>query len=187
MQFLYIEKKYDALAFRKNWGWILAWGIALTVLGVLAISASIFTTLISVIFLGGIFTVGGCVMTINTFQYWWQKWSGFFSHLIVALVYLAFGLMLIFMPLPAALSITVLLAIVFIILGFFRIIFSATFQFPRWGWTFLSGIITLALGILILAQLPASGLYIIGLFIGIDLFIWGWAYIMLALYAKNLN
>jgi uncharacterized membrane protein HdeD (DUF308 family) len=186
MQLSFKDNNMDKIAFRKNWGWILAWGIALTLLGAMAISASIFTTLISVIFLGIIFTVSGCVMMINTFQYWWHKWKGFSSHLVIALVYLVFGLMLMFTPIPAALSITVLLAVVFIILGFFRIIFSAAFQFPRWGWTFLSGIITLALGIVILAQLPASGLYIIGLFIGIDLFLWGWAYIMLALYAKSL-
>ncbi len=185
MQFSFQIANLDAQAYRKNWGWILAWGIAISLLGILAINAAVFTTLISIKFLGAIFTIGGFVMTINSFQYWWRKWQGFFSHLVVALVYLGVGLMLMFGSISAAISITVLLAVIFIVLGFFRIITSALFQLPSWGWSFLSGIITLLLGILILAQLPASGLYIIGLFVGIDLLLWGWASIMFAFYVRN--
>ena len=42
-------------------------------------------------------------------------------------------------------------------------------------------IITVVLGILVLAQWPASGLWVIGLFIGIDLIFYGGAWIALAL------
>ncbi len=187
MSFQMQINKYDLTTFHKNWGWIMAWGFALLVLGTFAISASVFTTLISIIFLGGIIFASGLVMMLNTFQYWWKKWPGFFGHFIVALFYIAVGLLLMFVPIPAAFSITVLLAVFFIILGFFRIIFSAMYQLPSWGWSFLSGIVTLALGILILAQLPSSGFYIIGLFVGIDLLIWGWASIMMAMYVKNIK
>ncbi len=175
---------YDLNTFHKNWGWILFWGVSLVILGMLAISASVFTTLISVIFLGGVLLASGMVMTINSFQYWLHK-PGFMSHLLVALLYIVAGLLLMFTPIASAFSLTVLMAVFFIAMGFFRIIASAAFQLPNWGWSFLSGIITLLLGIVILAQLPSSGFYIIGLFVGIDLFIWGWAFIMLSILAKN--
>ncbi|MBS0288880.1 MAG: DUF308 domain-containing protein [Proteobacteria bacterium] len=184
MPLLFKMTNYDMRVFKKNWGWILAWGIVLGILGCLAISAAVFTTLISIIFLGGVLFASGLIMTINTFQYWLQK-PGFWSHLIVSLLYIAAGIVLMFTPIPAAYSITILLAIFFIIIGLFRLITAAAFQLPSWGWSFLSGIITLLLGIFILAQLPASGFYIIGLFVGIDLLIAGWAFIMLALLAKN--
>ena len=175
---------YDLNTFRKNWGWILVGGIALVILGMFAMSASVFTTLISVIFLGGVLLASGLIMLINTFQYWLHK-PGFFNHLLEALLYIVAGLLLMFTPIASAFSITVLMAIFFIAMGFFRIIASAAFQLPSWGWSFLSGIITLLLGILILAKLPQSGFFIIGLFVGIDLFIWGWAFIMLSIIAKN--
>ncbi len=89
-------------------------------------------------------------------------------------------------PIFAAMTLTILLACFFIVIGFYRIIYSAFFQLPSWGWSFFSGIVSLILGILILAQMPFSGLYIIGLFVGIELFFCGWSYVMLALAAKNL-
>lgn len=176
--------QHDINAFRINWGWILAWGIALVILGMMAISASAFTTLISVIFLGGVLLAGGLVMLFNTFQYWLHK-PGFVSNLLVALLYTVAGILLMFTPIASALSLTILMAIFFIVIGFFRLIYSAAFQLPSWGWSFLSGLITLLLGILILAQLPASGFYVIGLFLGIDLLICGWTFIMLSILVKN--
>lgn len=176
--------QYDVNAFRKNWGWILASGLLLVILGILAMSAAVFTTLMSVILLGGVLFASAVVMMINTFQYWLHK-PGFMSHFLVALLYMIAGLTLMFTPIPAAFSLTVIMAVFFIVIGFFRIIFSAAYQLPSWGWSFLSGLITLLLGIMILTQLPDSGFYIIGLFVGIDLFIWGWAFVMLSIMAKN--
>jgi uncharacterized membrane protein HdeD (DUF308 family) len=53
------------------------------------------------------------------------------------------------------------------------------------GWRLASSIITLLLGVLILLEWPASGLFIIGLFIGIDLIFTGWVYIVSALSARS--
>ena len=45
----------------------------------------------------------------------------------------------------------------------------------------MNGVITLVLGILVLAQWPVSGLWAIGLLVGIDLTFYGWAWVALAL------
>ncbi len=48
------------------------------------------------------------------------------------------------------------------------------------------GIITFVLGLLVLAQWPASGLWVIGLFVGIDLIFYGCAWIALALELRTM-
>jgi len=44
-------------------------------------------------------------------------------------------------------------------------------QAMPWVWVLLSGFITLLLGYIIVAHWPASGVYILGLFLGVDLII----------------
>jgi uncharacterized membrane protein HdeD (DUF308 family) len=64
---------------------------------------------------------------------------------------------------------------------------ALTKKFTHWVWVAISGIVTLALGILILYQWPYSSLYIIGLFVGIDLIFAGWSLVMLSLLAKKIK
>lgn len=173
-------------AYCKNWGWFLTWGIALFILGMVAIGATALTTLISVIFLGSLLLLGGVVIIIDAFSFWWHKWSGFFLHLIIGIFYCAIGVMLIQSPAIASISITFLLGIFYLSVGIFRVIYSLSLRTPRWSWGFFNGLISLLLGILILASWPASGLFIIGLFVGIDLVFCGMSYIMTAFAARSL-
>lgn len=175
----------DLTEIRKNWGWILTWGIALIILGLVAISTAAFTTYLSVIFLGALFFVGGIFVLINDFQFWWHRWKGFVGHFIVAILYIALGLFLLLSPAMGAIALTKIMSIAFIAIGLYKIIFSIATRLPHWGWTLFSGLITLLLGILIMNQMPVSGLYIIGLFVGIELFFWGWSYVMIAIFAKR--
>ncbi len=69
----------------------------------------------------------------------------------------------------------------FIIGGLFQLINSLAVAQSGWGWQAADGIIAFILGVLVLAQWPASGLWVIGLFIGIDLIFYGGAWIALAL------
>jgi uncharacterized membrane protein HdeD (DUF308 family) len=69
----------------------------------------------------------------------------------------------------------------FLIAGLYQLIASLWAHLPGWGWQALSGIVTATLGVLVAAGWPASGLWMIGLFVGIDLVFFGWAWIMLAL------
>ena len=180
------DNPYHA-AFNQNKHGFLAWGIALVILGLLAIFYSTFTTLLSIVVLGFVIFVAGAFIIVDTFSFWWGKWTGFFLHLLMGILYLAAGLMLINSPVMGSISITLLLAILYIIVGFFRIVYSMSMRMPRYGWSLFNGIITLLLGILILAQWPMTGLFIIGLFIGIDLVFCGWAYIMSAMAARSLR
>lgn len=170
--------------FKDRWVSFLIWGIVFIILGACAIGLAQFTTFLSVLTIGVLFVLAGVIVTFDAFYSWWGKSQGFFLHLITGILYLILGFMLIASPMVAAISLTIVMAVFFIVIGVFRVILSPIMRFPRWGWAFFSGVITLLLGILILLQLPESGLYIIGLFVGIDLFIWGWTYLTMAVYAR---
>lgn len=173
-------------AFGKNWGWFLLWGIALVILGIIAIGATMMTTLVTVLFIGFLLLIGGIVIIIDTFSFWWHNWSGFFLHLLIGIIYIAVAVMLINNPLIASVTLTLFLGIFYLIAGIFRIIYSMSIRSPRWGWSLFNAIISLLLGILILSSWPISGLYIIGLFVGIDLLFTGWAYIMASMAARSM-
>lgn len=172
--------------FGKNWGFFLAWGVSLVILGILAITFASFTTLISVIFLGFLLLFSGILVIIDAIQFWRGKGSNFFLQLLAGILYAIVGLTFIFTPMLGSISLTLLLGILFVILGIFRIYYAISHRLPRSGWVLFSGIVTLLLGILILAKWPATGLFIIGLFVGIDLLFLGMNYIMAALVARKL-
>ena len=84
-------------------------------------------------------------------------------------------------PVLGAEVVTIFMAMFFLISGLFQLIGSALVGLPGCGWQAVDGLIAFVLGLLVLAQWPASGLWVIGLFIGIDLFFYGAAWIALAL------
>ena len=58
-------------------------------------------------------------------------------------------------------------------------------RLPHWGWPLASGILNVLLGLLIWAQWPLSGLWVIGLFVGIELIFSGWMWVMIALALRS--
>jgi uncharacterized membrane protein HdeD (DUF308 family) len=90
------------------------------------------------------------------------------------------GVMLIARPLISAEAMTVVMAMFILIGGLFQVIASFAVALPGWGWQAADGIIMIELGGLVLPQWPTSGLWVIGLFVGIDLIFYGFAWIALA-------
>jgi uncharacterized membrane protein HdeD (DUF308 family) len=76
---------------------------------------------------------------------------------------------------------TVFIATFLLIGGLFQLISALAVHASGWGWHVADGLITAILGVLVLAQWPASGLWVIGLFVGIDLIFYGGAWIAIAL------
>lgn len=168
---------------RKNWGWFLLLGLLFIGLGTAAIGASTLVTVVSIVLLGSLLLFSGAVQIVVAF--WVREWSGFFLSLLAGILYATFGVMLIVHPAAGALTLTLLLAAFYIVGGLFRIITAIASRFNQWGWALLSGVIKLALGILIWSGWPATGLWVLGLFIGIDLIFFGWFWVVLALSARN--
>ncbi len=170
-----------------NWGWFFVWGLALIILGTVAITYANVTTVVSVFTLGIILAICGVIGILDAFQFWWRIWGSFFLHLLISILYLAAGIMLIKGPLAGSVSLTLLMAVLFTAVGIIRIIYSLIYKLPGRGWRFFNGLITLILGVMILKSWPISGLFIIGLFVGIDLIFAGWVYIMGAFAARSIS
>ncbi len=180
-----VKSLLDVQTFKKNWGWFFALGLFLVVLGVLAAGASVFTTLFSVVLLGVLLLIGGAAKV--GYAFWLRRWTGFVPTLLAGILYLVVGGYTVIHPAASAVALTLLLAVLFLISGIFRVVSSLMLRFQDWGWVFLSGLISIALGAMILAEWPGSGLWVLGLFVGIDLIFAGWTWIFLSLGARNLE
>jgi len=162
---------------RRHWVVCVVLGIASVILGTVALGASGIVTLASVLFFGWMLVFGGAVQAVHAF--WFRRWGGFFRHLLGGVLGIVVGGLLVARPLAGAESITLLLAAFFVVGGVFRIMAALAVRFPSWGWTLMSGVVTLLLGIIIWKQWPISGLWVIGTFVGIDLIFDGWSLVML--------
>jgi uncharacterized membrane protein HdeD (DUF308 family) len=169
-------------ALRKNWGWLVAFGLALILVGMCAISYSFIATITAMYVFGIFLLVGGAVQVVSAV--WAHNWRGFFLHLLVGVLYLVGGLFLIEHPGVAAAGLTLMLAACFVVEGILRIVLPLTERFEGWGWVLLNGVITLVLGIMIWRRWPYDTEWVIGLFVGIDLIFNGWAWVMLGLGLK---
>lgn len=150
----------------NSWGWFLALGIALIILGAACILGAATATLATVLAFGWLLLLGAVFALIQALRT--RTWSGFFLCLLSALLRGFTGYLLIRYPLEGEMSLTLILASFFIVGGLFRAIGASALQFPQWGWAAFSGIISVALGVMLLMQMPLSGLWFIGLAIGID-------------------
>jgi uncharacterized membrane protein HdeD (DUF308 family) len=174
---------HEVQALRIQWRWFLALGIALVVLGTIAIGSACIATEAAVVLFGFLLLAGGITEIVSAF--WAGRWSGTLVHLLIGILYTFVGLIVIDNPVNAAIQLTLIIAIFLMISGIFRIVFALSERFTGWGWVLLNGGVTLLLGMLVYKQWPTSGLWIIGLFIGIEMIFNGWAWIMLSFGLKN--
>jgi uncharacterized membrane protein HdeD (DUF308 family) len=168
---------------RQNWKTFLTLGIFLVVIGVLAVGAASLTSLFTIVLVAATLIVAGITKLIYSF--WARHWSGFFISMLGGLLYSVVGILFLAKPLPALAAATLIIGILFVVSGVFKILASLLYRFQQWGWVLLSGVLGLALGCMILADWPEASLWVIGLFVGIDLIFYGWTWILLALAAKQ--
>jgi uncharacterized membrane protein HdeD (DUF308 family) len=168
----------------QHWGWFLALGIVLVVLGIAAIARSVASTVVSMVFFGWLLLFAGMIEFVNAFMV--GRWAGFFLHLLIAILFGITGILMLIRPVISAEAVTFLMSLFFLIGGLYQLISVMLTHLPGWGWQALNGVVSAILGFLLLAQWPISGLYAIGLFVGIDLILYGWAWIALALDLRKL-
>ncbi len=176
VQTLQVQIPHEIVHF---WGWFLVLGIALLLLGAAAVARSVAATVATMLFFGWLLVMASAVEIAQAVLV--GHWAGFFYHLLAAILFGIAGLMLVTRPLISAEALTILIAMLFLIGGIFQLVTSVAVALPGWGWQAADGIITFVLGVLVLARWPASGLWVIGLFVGIDLIFYGCAWIALAL------
>jgi uncharacterized membrane protein HdeD (DUF308 family) len=169
---------------RAKCGWIVALGVVYVVAGLVALSSVVLATVVSVFIVGIMMIVVGVAEVINAFQF--KSWGKFVLWIVLGLLYIVAGVVTFQNPLLAAALLTLMLGVALVASGIMRIIlaFSMKEGMP-WMWVVLSGVITLLLGVIILAKWPVASLYILGLFLGIDLVFAGVGWIFVGLGLKS--
>jgi uncharacterized membrane protein HdeD (DUF308 family) len=168
----------------RRWKTFFALGILLVALGVVGVCASTFTTLLSVVFLGVLLLMAGGAVVAHAFSA--PRWSGFFLHLLAGLLYVVVGWLCVTRPGLQAIVLTLLLAISLVVQGGMRMGAALVAHVDGRGVLFVSGLLSLLLGIMIWNQWPISGLWVIGLFVGIDLAFYGLWLVSLAQAVRHL-
>lgn len=169
---------------RRNWGWLLALGVALIILGIIALVDSVYATVVSMFVFGWLLLIAGILEAVQAFRH--REHGHLLLFTLNAALSIVVGIMLLRSPLAGAVIVTLLLAVYFIVAGLFRIVAALAARIPGWGWALANGIISLVLGIMVWAQWPVSALWIIGMFIGIDLIFTGWSQVGLGLAVRRL-
>jgi uncharacterized membrane protein HdeD (DUF308 family) len=163
-------------------GWFLVLGIALIVLGVLALGDTILLTLVSVVFLGWLLIISAIFHAVQWVRGHEER---HFLDLLVCVLDFVVGLILLSNPAGGALAITLVLAVFFLVGGLMRVFGALSSDAPHRAWAVLEGVVSALLGILLWVHWPSSALWFVGFAIGIGLIFRGWTWIMLALWLRQ--
>jgi uncharacterized membrane protein HdeD (DUF308 family) len=161
------ELRHVHTALRGHWLWLVLLGAALMVLGMVALGAPWVAALATAVAIGALLAAGGVAEIVGALCS--RGWSGFFVHLLSGLLSVVIGLVFLGAPTDAAAFLTLPLACLLFLVGVFKIVAVLNYRFAAWGWPLASGVIDLILGVLMLLSWPASGLWVIGLFVGVNL------------------
>lgn len=169
-----------------NWGWLLAQGLLLVVLGTIGLGMTFWLTLATVFIFGVFLLIGGGVQIFQAFKCW--GWQSVLWHVLIAILYVLAGLIIMADPLAASTLLTLLLAGALMGIGVMRLIMAVQMRgIKNWFWPLIGGIAAIVLGLMILARWPISGFWVIGLFVAIEMIFSGWSYIIIALGARELG
>jgi uncharacterized membrane protein HdeD (DUF308 family) len=172
---------------RKHRTLFLIQGILMVILGLIAVGIPQIATLATSIFVGWLFIIGGVIRLIATFQS--RSAPGFWWSILIGVLAIVVGYIIVANPLEGVLTLTMALIILFAVEGVFQIIAGIEFRkalASSWVWLVFSGIVDIALAVLIFAGWPDTATWAIGLLVGINLLFAGIALTMTALAAKDL-
>jgi len=157
---------------RENWGWFIALGFLLMLAGGFAVAHPHVTSMASTYFIGWVLMLTGVVQA--GYAYRLRRWAGFGWTLAGAFVYLAAGIALVAAPGVGLVTLTAVLAVALVVVGLMEAIWAvrASADDGRF-WTGLSGIVAIGLGLMIWFGLPTAAHWVLGLLVGINLFVSG--------------
>jgi uncharacterized membrane protein HdeD (DUF308 family) len=173
----------DREMIRRHWGWFVVLGVLIVLLGIAGLVFTEVFTLGIVALLGYLFAISGVIEIIHAIVR--KGWSGFWVDLLSGVLSLLVGVMIVVRPLAAAAVLTVLIGIVFLIGGIFRLWAGAGLRAPYGIWIVLHGIISAMLGVMILAEWPFSSVLVIGTLVAIDIIFSGSRLIALGARARS--
>jgi uncharacterized membrane protein HdeD (DUF308 family) len=180
-----LQSKMSA-AVREHWKAFLFEGILLVLLGLAAMIVPPLASLAVTIFLGWMFLVSGVAGLALTF--WARQMPGFWWSLVSAVLAIGVGIILLVRPVQGTLTLTIVVGAYFLAEGVATIMYALEHRrelSERWSWLLVAGLMDILIAFLIIAGLPGSALWAIGLLVGINLLFGGAALIGMALAARK--
>jgi uncharacterized membrane protein HdeD (DUF308 family) len=171
---------------RRHWVLFLIEGLMLIAFGAIAIIVPGAAALAVTVLLGWLFLLSGILGLVTTI--WMRQLPGFWWSLLSAALAIATGAALLWWPFGGVLSLTLGLAIFFLIEGAVSIMYALDHRREfggRWGWMLASGVVDIVLAMLILAGFPGTAAWAIGLLVGINMLMGGVALVAMALHART--
>jgi len=174
-----IHEPVAANSLRFRWWSFLLLGIVLSASGIAAILVPAVSTTATSIVLGAVLVVVGIVKLVQAFET--KEWPGFVWQLLGGGVEVVGGILIYFNPLKGAVAITLLIAIIFIVLGVSQIGSAIKARGQRgWLWLFGSGLLALAMSLFLTLKFPHVREFEAGAIAGISLLFSGLAYAAIA-------
>ncbi|WP_239470192.1 HdeD family acid-resistance protein [Archangium violaceum] len=149
------------------WGGPFVMGLLIALLGIVALGAVVLTSFLSVIFYGAMLVAAGIFEVVHAFRV--RKTGPFLLFLLGGILSLVVGALVLARPGAGLVALTLLMAGYFFASGLFRSITSLADRYTGWGWDFAYGIVSVALGAIIFAQLPYSSLWALGVVVGVEI------------------
>jgi len=180
-----LQSKMSA-AVREHWKAFLFEGVLLVVLGLAAIIVPPLASLAVTIFLGWMFLVSGVAGLALTF--WARQMPGFWWSLISAALAVAVGIILLARPVQGILTLTIVVGAYFVAEGVTSIMYALEHRrelSERWSWMLFAGLLDILIAFMIIAGLPGSAEWAVGLLVGINLLFGGASLIGMALAARK--
>lgn len=173
-------------SFGKTWTWMAVLAVICIVGGFMALLNPFGATILAVVLAGWVFLIQGVVQVIHAFRV--RDWPGFLWSLGLGVLSLLVGFVLVADPLAGSVSLTLLVAVLFLITGVAKTMFALSLR-PAggWVWVLVSGLVSMALGVMILAGLPATVATILGLLLGIELVSNGVLFLFVAMGLRKLG
>jgi uncharacterized membrane protein HdeD (DUF308 family) len=178
--------KADTAATRlgHRWGWLLALGIVQIVAGIIAIAVPVVASIAAVGIFGAVLLVTAALQLIHAFKV--RAWPRSAWYGLGGVLYAIAGFLVVMYPLGGALTLAVMIAILFIADGTLRMVFGMTVRpVAGWGWLIAAGLCSIVVGVILLLGWPATALWATGLLLGVNLIFTGVMNATLALASRT--
>ena len=167
-----------------HWGWVLAKGALLAVLGAMAFAAPFATSLGIAVVVGGLLLAAGLIQLVNAYQLYRRVGRG--ARIFNSLISIIAGGLVLRYPGGGMLGVAMMLSFYFFLSSVFHWGVAKMVRPQQgWGWEMVNAVTSFLLGVLILATFPFSALWIPGLLLGINLVVIGSSMIGLAMVARR--
>jgi len=178
----HLNTDLDTSTLRDNRGWFIALGVALILLGIIAFANLFAASIATVYYVGILMIVGAVAQMVMAFRV--KGWARAIFLIAAAILYGLAGLFAFMDPVLASTVITLLLGAMLLASGVVRIVLALRErQRKGWGWVLTNGILGILVGLIVLAGWPVNSLWILGLFLSVDLIAqgFGWLFVGIGL------